>query len=283
MVRCVVTVADTKLTAEINLNCIHFESVLADLDEASASLSTIANASQTYHKCLKDISVLYHPVSLITGMPCSPKLIMQEIYAVFGRLDDCSAIFRSEKIRKHIEKAKKVGKAMEETLGFVGKLVRDEVSKCDLNCSQQRQVYMRLIPAAYLDRVATQAKTAKERRRIEEIAEERREKALTSAALGALPQEKLDEILKLSKQLSGVFQRSSSCVEGRNGMLSQKFHFSRGFAMHQVEKFTCWANFVARRADNSTAAERLCGISQRDISKTTFERMNEIPQNRMAG
>jgi hypothetical protein len=283
ILRCNAEKTGPSLAQEINLACRHLEEVLADLDEASKALSTIAQASQSFSDSLNAISELYHPVSLTTGRPRTPAAVMREIYAVFGKLEECATIFRSEKISKHIKKAKKVGKSMQETLEFANRLVREEVSKRGFSPSQQRQILMRLIPAAYLDRVAMQAKTAEKRRRIQEIAKRCREQALASYALACLSQRELDDILKFSKALSDIFQRSSSCAEGRNGMLAQKFHSSRGFSAHQIEKFTYWANFVARRADQSTAAERFFRIPQRDICRLTHERLNEFPVNRMVG
>jgi len=282
-VRCRAEALEPTEASSIELACNHLEECMDNLDEAVTSLNEIRQTTETFHECLKDFSRLYHPVSLTTGIPRNPSKVKQKIYAIFGKLENCATIFRSEKIDKHLRKAKKVGNAMQETLEFVHNLVQKEVAKYGLSYSQQKQVTMRLIPAAYLDRVALQAKTTQERTRLQEIAKQRREKALESGVFAELSQHKLDDILKLSKDLSGVFQRSSSCVEGRNGMLSQKFHSSRGFSAHQVEKFTYWGNFVTRRADNSTAAERFCGMKQRDICKMTFERLNEMPYRRAAG
>ena len=54
-----------------------------------------------------------------------------------------------------------------------------------------------------------------------------------------------------------VFQRSSSCVEGRNGQLSLKHHASRKMSARKLAASTVIHNYFITRPDGTTAAERL--------------------------
>jgi hypothetical protein len=53
------------------------------------------------------------------------------------------------------------------------------------------------------------------------------------------------------------FQRTSSAVEGRNGYLSALHHSNRGFTPQTLKVLTIIHNFDIKRADGSTAAQRL--------------------------
>ena len=63
--------------------------------------------------------------------------------------------------------------------------------------------------------------------------------------------------LAWAKWMSSLFQRTTSAVEGRNGVLSLASHFSRGLSKLRLNSLTVIHNFHIRRGDNTTAAQRL--------------------------
>ena len=62
-----------------------------------------------------------------------------------------------------------------------------------------------------------------------------------------------------------VFQRSSSCVEGRNGRLLLKFHAFRRLNARTLKVLTVLHNFFIRRPDGTTAGERFFEQKPKDI------------------
>lgn len=76
-----------------------------------------------------------------------------------------------------------------------------------------------------------------------------------------------------------VFQRSSSCVEGRNGQLSLKFHAFRRINTNSLKVLTILHNFFIRRADGTTAAERFFEQKQRDLFTWLLNKV-ELPRPR---
>ena len=67
---------------------------------------------------------------------------------------------------------------------------------------------------------------------------------------GPWTEEQKSLLMIAGKELAEVFQRSSSCVEGRNGVLSLNHHRLNLTIVH---------NFDVRRSDGTTAAERFFG------------------------
>ena len=63
--------------------------------------------------------------------------------------------------------------------------------------------------------------------------------------------------MQKAKELVLKFQRSSSCVEGRNGMLSLLYHCYHRLSPRTLKVLTIIHNFDSRRSDGTTAAERL--------------------------
>jgi hypothetical protein len=76
-----------------------------------------------------------------------------------------------------------------------------------------------------------------------------------------------------------VFQRSSSCVEGRNGQLSLKFHAFRRLNAHTLQVLTVLHNYFIRRADGTTAAERFFEQKPRDLFTWLLDKV-ELPRPR---
>jgi hypothetical protein len=70
------------------------------------------------------------------------------------------------------------------------------------------------------------------------------------------PNDMKEAWIKHAKELAELFQRSSSCVEGRNGMLSLLHHRCHRLSTSSLKALTVVHNYHIRRADGSTAAER---------------------------
>src|ERR1700722_4787354 len=76
-----------------------------------------------------------------------------------------------------------------------------------------------------------------------------------------------------------VFQRSSSCVEGRNGQLSLKFHAFRRLNAHTLKVLTVQHNFFIKRTDGTTAGERFFEQKPRDLFTWLLDKV-EFPRPR---
>lgn len=76
------------------------------------------------------------------------------------------------------------------------------------------------------------------------------------------------------------FHRSSSAVEGRNGRLSQMYHNGRGLTNKRLAALTVVHNYGLRRADGTTAAERLFGSPFPDVFEWLIGQMGELPRPR---
>lgn len=64
------------------------------------------------------------------------------------------------------------------------------------------------------------------------------------------------EWIRQGEELAETFQRSSSCVEGRNGTLSLNHHRFHRLNTRTLKALTIVHNFDVRRSDGTTAAER---------------------------
>jgi hypothetical protein len=79
----------------------------------------------------------------------------------------------------------------------------------------------------------------------------------SSSRDGPWPEPLKEKWRKKGKELAEIFQRSSSCVEGRNGVLSLNHHRFHRLNERTLRVLTIMHNFDVRRSDGTTAAERL--------------------------
>jgi hypothetical protein len=123
-----------------------------------------------------------------------------------------------------------------------------------------------LIPAYYLKRVAKKARTAQERQQLRALSEEILARARSPDGLwGALPADVQLDLERKAQQCADIFQRSSSCVEGRNGQLSLRHHGLHQLTTRKLRALTVLHNYLVRREDGSTAAERFYGVAPRNL------------------
>lgn len=99
------------------------------------------------------------------------------------------------------------------------------VEELTLPLTMEQALYNNLIPGIYLQKVAVKAKTTEQKRAILQISEQLIAplRSQNSPFIG-LDKETLHRIEFVATECAELFQRSSSCVEGRNGQLSLWHH-----------------------------------------------------------
>jgi hypothetical protein len=83
--------------------------------------------------------------------------------------------------------------------------------------------------------------------------------------LAGLSSEQRIAVERVTQDCADLFQRSSSCVEGRNGQLSLRHHSLHRIAPTRLQALTAVHNYFIHRPDGSTAAERFFGAAPADM------------------
>jgi hypothetical protein len=227
----------------------------------------LAGQRETLTQCIRAIGHAYHFVDVERGVRRNGKLIAGDIQQ---HIDTIRTIAQqanlSQACLERLEKAERVVPKMQATIEFVSGYVRQQVRQLDLAPPASYAMHAQLIPALYLDRVAsTRTVTAGEPLRA--LAERLRTPLFApDGAFGALSPAEQNQLKDKAQTLAEVFQRSSSNVEGRNGYLSLRNHQLRG--LDHPRKRVCLTaihNFFLTRADGTTAAERFFGQKPRSM------------------
>jgi hypothetical protein len=218
----------------------------------------------------------YHPFDLDTGQPLDEEEVGRRLTGHFDTLEQIAAeAGLSARATKQLAKARRVLDPMKATISFFWKMLALWFSPWDLPepvCQWMRQ---ELIPGFYLARVAEKAPDAAERHRLRDLSQEILVRARSPDGLwGTFRPEVQADLERKAQACADLFQRSSSCVEGRNGQLSLKHHALHRFTRRKLQSLTILHNYLIRRADDTTAAERFYGTAPRDLFPWLLDRLS---------
>ena len=222
----------------------------------------------------------YHPFDRETGKPVTAEEVGRRLNA---HLDLLAEVVQEaglpERAREAVQKSRTwVGTLMGCVAWFWG-LVNARVEELELSEGQERVVIDQLLAGHYWAMAAGRARTAEERHRLKEMAEGlKREAWQEGGALSALPEEAKEQVEAVAYESAGLFQRSSSCVEGRNGRLSLQHHGHSRVSERRLKALTVIHNYVVKRADGTTAAQRFFGLKHKEVFSWLLERVPDLPR-----
>jgi hypothetical protein len=237
------------------------DAALTDLVQAEAE-QTQAQARQTQaREQIRELGTLYHPYDLANGQAQSVERVAARFADVWAHLAHLAkAADLPARAREHLAKAQRLTVQWLATLAFFWGTVQTRVDALDLAPDLEQAVLTQLIPALYLERVAGRRTHAEDRQRLTALSAQWLEPLRQPThPLQALALTTRQHIEAVAAGCADLFQRSSSCVEGRNGHLSLYHHGSHRLSDRKLAALTALHNFYVHRPDGTTAAERFFG------------------------
>jgi hypothetical protein len=235
-----------------------------------------AEARRTQAKALiAEVSALDHPYDLEHGQARTPEDLAQRLGTLFERLERIAEeAALSERLCAHLAKAKRLTNALVATLAFFVMMVTTRVQALNLAPAIEQAMLEDLIPALYLERVAERSPHAEQRHRLKRLSAPRLAPLQQpSHPIQALDRETRCHLEQVAQECADLFQRSSSCVEGRNGFLSLYQHGHHRLSARKQAVLTAIHNFAIKRPDGTTAAERFFAQAHPPLFEQVLERM----------
>jgi hypothetical protein len=244
------------------------ELATTQFDEAVARRGQVREAART-------ISAAYHPFDLVSGEQRDAARAEAELEVQFATIDIAAdEAGLSSKCRKLLQKARRLLPQMVGTIAFIHTLIRAKVEALNLPDEAEQVVFEHLVPALYLEEAAKKAPTAEQRSAVRARALELRAPCdRGDNPLARLEAGECSTVYEVALECAQLFQRSSSCVEGRNGVLALRRHSFHRLTPRKLAALTVVHNFGTPRADGSTAAGRFFGRRPRDLFAYLLERL----------
>ena len=131
-----------------------------------------------------------------------------------------------------------------------------------LGLSEAERVWVRgvLLPLVYLKQVSERGTRREEKQKLSEVMGRVRARALgEESPWHGWSVQMRQQVLSMAEMSAALFVRVSSMVEGRNGQLSLYHHRLHHLTPALLKALTAVHNYVLKRPDGSTAAERFFG------------------------
>lgn len=224
--------------------------------EAAIKLEEARSNQDKVREARKKISWIYHPYDLESGQKSEASEVESLLNQCFSEIRQGAANL-SDRCHKRIDKAFRVVTKMKATIAFFFCSLKLSVCEMGLDPEIEKLFLERWVPGFYLKQVAVKTKDKEQKERLEY-----RSTQLLSSLRGCCgPTEKLgcEELERLEKsalECAHMFQRSSSCVEGRNAQLSLRHHSLHRLSSDRLKALTAVHNYHIKREDGTTAAER---------------------------
>jgi Family of unknown function (DUF6399) len=220
-------------------------------------------------EAIRGVGEADHPFDLASGRAQDAAAVERRLSEQFQRLEGLAQQAQfSEASRGRLAKARRVLPGLVAAVAFFWVRVRAAAQQ---RYGPESWVWVeRLVAGMYLRRVAGQVGTAQRRGELRALSQ----RCLAEARSGAAePAGGWAEAERLAREWSGWFQRSSSCVEGRNGQLELQHHSLHRLSTRRLAALTALHNYWLKRSDGTSAAERLFGKKPDDLFEWLLARL----------
>lgn len=265
----------------------HFEKRIENAKEQERQAKENLDQARLNHEAVRsaksEIGEVYHPYNLKTGEKQDPGIVSGLLANCFDRIHTATADL-TDRCKKRVHKAQRVVGSMVATITFFFQMIDVCLENMRLSDRDKHLMNSYLIPGHYL-KIA-----AKKERDVDRKADmlQKAHKLLSIVEnLGGLRNEnsdcKIEELEKTARDCAHLFQRSSSCVEGRNAQLALRHQGIHRLGDRHLKALTVVHNYYIKRRDGTTAAERFFEAKPDDLFNFLLNHMDYPvrPRNRL--
>lgn len=217
----------------------------------------------------KELGRIHHPIDMNTGKMQTSSQVKEKFDEQLRVIELCAKeADLSSRCRDRIDKAKRTFDSIVSYVTYFFVLYTTFVKDLALEGNQEQFFHEVVFPLSYL-RMNWRRFPKGGRDKLKCLMEELELKFKDAV----YSEDQKLNLLKEGKECASLFQRSSSCVEGRNGMLSLYFHRFHRLNIRGLKALTVVHNFHTRRSDKTTAAERLFEGRHQDLFDSLVEKV----------
>lgn len=221
-----------------------------------------------------DIGQVYHPYNLETGTKQDAQVVSKLLDDCFEKINNATNSL-SERCKKQVDKAHRVIGDMRANIAFFFATVDMYLQSMNFSPEIIEAQHDYLIPGFYLATVAEKEKDLEKKRQIKQKSQELLSIFYDRQGIFAhCTIETLQLAEHCAKECAQFFQRSSSCVEGRNAQLSLKHHSLHRLSKEKLQALTAIHNYYLKRSDGTTPAERFFGAKPKDMFQYLLDHIN---------
>lgn len=251
--------------------------------QAKSNLEVSRQNQETVRNAKAEIGKVYHPYNTETGAKQDSQKVSELLESCFENINEATKDL-SDRCKQRVEKAHRVVKNMVATIAFFFRMIDLYMDNMQIIDRDRQLMHDYLIPGFYLRQVARKEKDAERKSRISEMSQELLS-ILTQqdGPFSEYTENDIKILEKAAEECAQIFQRSSSCVEGRNAQLSLRHHGIHKLSDRSLKAQTIVHNYYRRNRDGTTPAERFFKAKRIDLFEWLLEKMDypARPQHRL--
>jgi Family of unknown function (DUF6399)/IclR helix-turn-helix domain len=237
-------------------------------------------AHHTYRGHLESLSHTLHPFHLSDSTPQTSAQVERQLTAAVEGIAALAQGYQLPVRHKAMVKVRIQVPALAALVDFWWQGVDQDLAPFLLTPTWQQWVHACLLPMVYWAHQGPRTRCRRRKAKIQEALGAVRAAFEQHPITQRLAPHVLAEWQAWATDRVKAFQRASSAVEGRNGVLSQLHHNQRGLPKQRYKVWTVLHNFDCHAPDGTTPASRFFRRTFPDVFETVLSHIAVLPRAR---
>lgn len=271
------TEAKSKLDKGIELTV--NSAIIAD---ASSKLKRLSHQKISYQKNLRKLSTSLHPFEILSNKPLTSVAVEVKMHSSLGRIKEIQedlAITDSSNRLKRVER--QIPDAAKQ-IDLWWQWAKNSLESADISAELKDWLLTCLLPSVYWKSrlKKTSSKKIKRFYKLSDVAADN--KLMVNPFTTIILHGRHNELKwrTWAEEMSNIFIRATSAIEGRNSWLSQIHFNGRGLSQKRLKSQCAINNYFLERSDSTTACERLAGIKPDNMFEFIVQNIGELAEPR---
>lgn len=237
----------------------------------------IIKGQTNYYKELHNFTKNVHPFSIDSNLPRTSEDVQKTLLSVIQSHRNLAEEYGIKDNKNGLGKVEKQIPDIAALIDIWWVWTKESIMQFDLDEEKADWMLYYFLPTIYwqtqLKRTSSEALREDYKIVVERVLDSFTNHPLTSN----IPDDEMEQYQSWAHWIVTKFQRTSSAVEGRNGVLSRMNHNQRSIPTTRLKVSTVIHNFGIKRRDGTTSAERLFGKKFPDLFEWIVEQMEDLP------
>jgi hypothetical protein len=252
----------------------------AEVEASQVEVNRWEEAKGTYRNYLESLSLGLHPFDLSDSRPQTSEQVESRLRATVVAIQDWAVCYGLPSREEAMTKVLKQLPDLAALVDFWWACVWQDLEGFALSPLWKNWIQECLLPMMYWQAQLAQTRGARKKAKIRQALEAVQARFMAHAITQGLDPDLLEQWQDWAAQRVSAFQRTSSAVEGRNGVLSGLHHNHRGLPKQRFQVWRVLHNFDCRASDGTTPAARFFSHEFPDLFETVLSHIDELPRAR---
>jgi hypothetical protein len=257
-----------------------FDEAKALVQARQAEVTRWEEAHHSYRDHLERLSLTLHPFKLSDSTPQTSAQVASQLTATVEAIEALARDHQLPARQDAMAKVRTQVPALAALIDCWWDGVHQDVEPFRLSPRWSQWVDACLLPMVYWATQVPRTRCRRQKAKLQEALEAVRTTFAQHPITQRLAPHILAEWQTWATDRVKAFQRASSAVEGRNGVLSQLHHNQRGLPKRRYKVWTVLHNFDCYATDGTTPASRFFRRPFPDLFETVLSHIEALPQPR---